>query len=264
MNAPAETELSVGQDGPVVTLTISNPGLRNALGPAVYRGLGEIVERVKADSGIRAVVLTGAGGVFCGGGNLNRIRDNQATRTREYQAAGIDVLHASVKAIRACPVPFIAAVEGVAAGAGFSLAMQCDLIVAAEDARFVMAYVNVGLTPDGGGSAMLGLLLPRQLAFELMALGEAITAPRLHDLGLVSRCVPRGEALAAAQALALRLAAGPRLAIGRIKRLSERAIAAQDTQLDLERDLFVDSLFGAEAKEGISAFLEKRKPDFTR
>jgi enoyl-CoA hydratase/carnithine racemase len=261
MSAMQETTLAVEQDGPVVTLTIANPALRNALGPAVYKGLGEITERVKSDPSIRAVVLTGAGDIFCGGGNLNRIRDNQATRTREYQAASIEVLHTAVRAMRRCPVPFIAAVEGVAAGAGFSLAMQCDLIVAAEDARFIMAYVNVGLTPDGGGSAMLGALLPRQLAFEVMALGEPVSATRLKELGVVARCVPHGEALSAAQALARRLAAGPAGAIGRIKRLAEQA-ALQDRQLDLERDLFVESLFGAEAKEGIGAFLEKRKPDF--
>ena len=151
----APTQLLVEQQGPVVILTISNPPMRNALGPEVYRGLGEIAARAREDKSIRAVILTGADGVFCGGGNLNRIRNNQS-KSREYQANGIDILHGAVRQIRACPVPFIAAVEGAAAGAGFSIAMQCDMIFAAEDAKFTMAYVKSGLTPDGGGSAMLG------------------------------------------------------------------------------------------------------------
>ena len=257
----APTQLLIEQQGLVVILTISNPPMRNALGPEVYRGLGEIAERAKTDKSIRAVILTGAEGVFCGGGNLNRIRNNQS-KSREYQANGIDILHGAVRQMRACPVPFIAAVEGAAAGAGFSIAMQCDMIFAAEDAKFTMAYVKSGLTPDGGGSAMLGQLLPRQLAFELMAFGDVISAQRLHALGVVSQCVPAGDALKAALAAALRLAKGPRGGIGRIKRLSEKAVPSQDTQLDLERDLFVETLHSAEAKEGVDAFLNKRKPDF--
>lgn len=262
MNPPA-TQLLVEQRGPVVVLTISNPPMRNALGPEVYKGLAEITERAKTDHSIRAVVVTGADGVFCGGGNLNRLRDNQS-KPREFQATSIDILHNAVRQMRNCAVPFIAAVEGAAAGAGFSIAMQCDMIFAADDARFIMAYVKSGLTPDGGGSSMLGQLLPRQLAFELMAFGEAVSAQRLHELGVVSRVVPKGEALKAALGAAERLAAGPRGAIGRIKRLSEKAVPAQDAQLDLERDLLVESLHSAEGKEGIDAFLSKRKPDFNR
>ena len=266
MDAPntsaAATQLLEKRDGPVVILTISNPPQRNALGPDVYRGLGAITERVKSDPSIRAIILTGADGVFCGGGNLNRIRDNQS-KSREFQSQGIDILHNAVRQIRNCNVPFIAAVEGAAAGAGFSIAMQCDMIFAAVDAKFTMAYVKSGLTPDGGGSAMLGQLLPRQLAFELMAFGDVISAERLHQLGVVSRCVPKGEALKAALEAAHRLAQGPRGGIGRIKRLSEKAVLAQDAQLDLERDLFVESLHSSEAKEGVAAFLAKRKPDFS-
>ena len=258
----APTRLLEQRQGGVVVLTISNPPLRNALGPEVYQGLASVAQRAKTDASIRVVVLTGADGVFCGGGNLNRIRNNQA-KTREFQANSVDVLHGAVKQIRACPVPVIAAVEGAAAGAGFSIALQCDMIFAAEDARFVMAYVKSGLSPDGGGSAMLGQQLPRQLAFELMAFGDAISAQRLHALGVVSQCVPKGDALKAALGAAHRLAAGPRLTLGRIKRLSGQAAGSQDAQLDLERDMLIDSVHGAESREGIAAFLDKRKPDFS-
>ncbi|MBL8376982.1 MAG: enoyl-CoA hydratase/isomerase family protein [Burkholderiales bacterium] len=259
--AAAETRLHVERRGAVEILTISNPAQRNALGPAVYRGLGEAVDRAAADPTLRAFVITGDGGIFCGGGNLNRLRDNQS-KPREHQAASIDILHGAVRRMRACPLPFIAAVEGAAAGAGFSIALQCDLIVAAEDARFIMAYVKIGLTPDGGGSAMLGQLLPRQLAYELMALGEPIDAPRLAAAGVVSRCVRSGTALDEALRLAERLTRGPGEALGRIKRLSNAAVAAQDAQLDLERDFMVESVHGSEGREGIAAFLEKRAPDF--
>lgn len=257
-----QPKLLVAEHGAVLVLTVSNPPLRNALGPEIYEGLMAVFERVKTDKSIRALVLTGEGGVFCGGGNLNRLRDNQS-KPPQFQADSIDRLHHTIRALRACPLPIIAAVEGAAAGAGFSIALQCDMIIAAEDARFIMAYVKSGLTPDGGGSAMLGQLVPRQLAFELMATGNAILPQRLLSLGVVSQCVGTGEALRAALGAAQRLAAGPKDAIARIKLLSNRAVAAQDAQLDLERNLFVESLHSAEAKEGIAAFLEKRKPDFS-
>ena len=257
-----QPRLLVAEHGAVLVLTVSNPPLRNALGPEIYEGLMAVFERVKTDKSIRALVLTGEGGVFCGGGNLNRLRDNQS-KPPQFQADSIDRLHHTIRALRACPLPIIAAVEGAAAGAGFSIALQCDMIIAAEDARFIMAYVKSGLTPDGGGSAMLGQLVPRQLAFELMATGNAILPQRLLSLGVVSQCVGTGEALRAALGAAQRLAAGPKDAIARIKLLSNRAVAAQDAQLDLERNLFVESLHSAEAREGIAAFLAKRKPDFS-
>ena len=257
-----QPKLLVADHGAVRVLTVSNPPLRNALGPEIYEGLMAVFEHVKTDKSIRALVLTGADGVFCGGGNLNRLRENQS-QPPQFPADSIDRLHHTIRALRACPLPIIAAVEGAAAGAGFSIALQCDMIIAAEDARFIMAHVKSGLTPDGGGSAMLGQLVPRQLAFELMATGNAITPQRLLSLGVVSQCVGTGEALKAALGAAQRLAAGPRDAIARIKLLSNRAVAAQDAQLDLERNLFVESLHSAEAHEGIAAFLGKRKPDFS-
>ncbi len=131
-----------------LVLTLSNPGARNALHPDMYAAGIEALATAERDPGIRAVVLTGADRFFCAGGNLNRLLDNRS-KDPSYQADSIDQLAAWVTAIHASTKPVIAAVEGAAAGAGFSLALACDLIVAAHDAKFVMSYARVGLTPDG-------------------------------------------------------------------------------------------------------------------
>jgi enoyl-CoA hydratase/carnithine racemase len=249
--------------GPVLLLTLNNPTMRNALGPQVYASGREALNRAADESGIRAVVLTGAGGIFCGGGNLNRLNGNRE-KPRAVQRDSIHLLNGFVQQLRACPKPVIAAVEGPAAGAGFSLALACDFVVAARDARFVMSYAKVGLTPDGGGSYMLASALPRPLASEWMMLGGEISAERLYQFGLVNRVAEPGAALAGALELAATLAKGAGGAQARIKALISHA---QDTRwrdhLEQERSQFVDSLHGAEAGEGIGAFLEKRKPNFS-
>jgi enoyl-CoA hydratase/carnithine racemase len=254
--------LLIEQRGAVLLLTLSNPALRNALGPGVYAEGIAAIERAANDAGIGAVVLAGEGGDFCAGGNLRRLAANRA-RPPDVQAASNERLHEWVRRLRGCPKPIVAAVEGAAAGAGFSLALACDLIVAAREARFAMGYVRVGLSPDGGASAFLSSMLPRQLAAELLLAGEAIDAPRLHALGIVNRLCAGGMALAEALALAERLARGPRRATARIKRLLEAAPGNDlARQLELEKNLFVESLFDAECGEGIAAFLERRAPSF--
>lgn len=254
-------QLLVEQRGPVLLLTISNPEARNALGPEIYAGA--LPAFTSPDPSVRVIVLTGANGVFCGGGNLNRLQETQNTGTPAFQAESIENLHRLVRAMRTCPKPVIAAVEGPAAGAGFSLALSCDMIVAAEDAKFVMSYVKIGVSPDGGASYSLANLLPRQLAFELLATGDAIGAQRLHTLGVVNLMTRSGGALEAAMQAANRLAQGASVAQARIKRLIGGAAEAHfSAHLDLERDNFAQALFEPEAREGIAAFLEKRKPDF--
>jgi len=265
--APAEppaTEVRVARDGAVLTLTLDGPATRNALGAEVYRALGEAIAAAADDAEIGAVVVTGAGSHFCSGGNIHALRANRR-RTPAEQRARIELLHGLIRAVKASPKPVIAAVEGWASGAGFSLALACDLLVAAEDARFSMAYVKIGLTPDGGGTASLARMLPPQLAMEAALLGEPLAATRLHALGVVNRLVPPGTALAAALELARRLANGPGAAIARAKTLLAGAADVPfATQLDREADAFVTSLFAEEAGEGLAAFLAKRPPAFRR
>ena len=179
----------------VVELAITNPGARNALAPAMYaEGLRAFAE-ASSDPTVRAVMLHGADGFFCAGGNLNRLLANRA-RAPEHQRASVDQLNRWVLAIRACTKPVVAAVEGAAAGAGFSLALACDLIVAAKDAKFVMAYARVGLSPDGGAIAALAAALPPQRVFALCALAEPATTAELHAAGIVHHASEPARTLA--------------------------------------------------------------------
>jgi len=250
--------------GRVLQLTLHDPASRNALHPDIYAQGTAALQRVAADDSLGAVVLDGAGGTFCSGGHIERLSANRE-RERAASAAGIEALHGWVRALRACPKPVLAAVEGAAAGAGFSLALACDLIVAARDARFSMAYVRIGLSPDGGGTAFLAALLPRPLAAELLLEGQPIGAERLHALGVVNRLAAAGEASAVALAYAARLASGPSEVQGRIKALLAAAPGhSLAQQLDAEREAFLDHLYGAACGEGLRAFRERRAPQFVQ
>ncbi|SNS75725.1 short chain enoyl-CoA hydratase /Enoyl-CoA hydratase [Noviherbaspirillum humi] len=255
-------ELQASRRDATLILTISNPGAKNALHPDMYAAAVETLTTAERDDSIRAVVLTGADHFFCAGGNLNRLLENRS-KDKSVQEASLDNLRGWIEAIRDCPKPVIAAVDGAAAGAGFSLALACDLVVAGASAKFVMAYVKVGLTPDGGGSWFLSRALPRQLAMEIMVEGKPIGAERLHQLGLVNRLVPDGSALDQALEWADALAELSPNAVERIKSLSHEALNTSLPQhFEVEKTHFVESLHHADAQEGISAFLEKRKPRY--
>ncbi len=248
--------------GRVLLLTISQPAARNALHPSLYPEATRTFREAAEDPTLGAIVLCGDGAHFCGGGDLRRLQQ-QRTQPEQGQRQVLDALHDWIEAMRACPLPVIAAVEGAAAGGGFSLALGCDLLVAAEDARFVMSYVRIGLSPDGGGSDALARALPPQAALEFLLDGDTVKAERLHALGVVNRVVPPGAAVAAALDWATRLAAGPRTAQRHIKQLVHAARArGHRDQLDAERDAFVASLYSPECGEGIAAFLAKRPPRF--
>lgn len=255
-------ELQASRQDATLILTISNPGARNALHPDMYAAAIETLSTAERDDSVRAVVLTGADKFFCAGGNLNRLLENRS-KPPAVQAESIDNLHGWIEAIRDCPKPVIAAVEDTAAGAAFSLALACDLIVAGASAKFVMAYVKVGLTPDGGGSWFLSRSLPRQLATECLIEGKPISATRLHDFGVVNRVVGDGTVLDNALAWAEELAALSPNAVERIKSLSNEAPAnTLAQQFELEKRHFVESLHHRDALEGITAFFEKRKPQY--
>ena len=255
-------QLIVDRTRSTLVLTFSNPGFRNALGPEMYLACMAAFEEVASDASIRAVVLTGADGMFCAGGNLNRLLENRS-QPPQVQADSIDTLHRMTRAITTCAKPVIAAVEGFAAGAGMSLALACDMITAGASAKFVMAYVKVGLSPDGGGSWFATRALPRQSAAELMLEGGAWPASRLHALGVVNTLVDVGKALDAALEHADRLAALSPHALARIKSLIARASdASLDDHLVSERESFVACLHHPDGGEAIAAFLEKRAARF--
>jgi enoyl-CoA hydratase/carnithine racemase len=255
-------ELRSNFEGSTLVLTIHNPEHRNALGPEMYAAGVEALAAAESNPEVRCVVLTGEGETFCAGGNLQRLQANRQ-KPPEVQAQSIEGLHTWIEAIRTCPKPVVAAVEGPAAGAGFSLALACDLIVAARNAVFVMAYSSVALSPDGGGSWSLSRALPRQLVTELLMVGERLGAQRLHELGVVNRLCDAGQALGTAMALADKLGARAPNVLTSIKELVNDASANDlPTQLALERDHFVKNLHHANGGIGIAAFLAKQVPRY--
>jgi 2-(1,2-epoxy-1,2-dihydrophenyl)acetyl-CoA isomerase len=236
-----------------------NTAKRGALSPELYACILSALEQAQ-DSRIRAVILTSEGPFFCAGGNLNVIIERRQI-SEAARRDKVDELHDLLRAMRASPVPLIAAIEGGAAGAGLSIALACDMIVAAKDAKFTAAYVKAGLVPDGGLTSAMARLLPRPLAMEMCLLGRPVMATRFADLGAVSRICAEGKALEEAMVLADTLAAGPRTAQGVIRKLVADAYEATEAdQLDSERDAMAAAAGQDEAAEGIAAFLEKRKP----
>jgi enoyl-CoA hydratase/carnithine racemase len=255
-------ELKSRSEGRTMVLTLSNPDHRNALGPEIYAAGVEALNAADSNPEVRSVVITGTGSTFCAGGNLQRLLDNRA-KPPEVQAQSIEGLHGWIEAIRTFPKPVIAAVEGAAAGAGFSLALACDFIIAADNAVFVMAYSSVALSPDGGGTWSLARALPRQLVSELLMCGERIGAARLHELGVVNRVTPAGAALDEALALAARLNERAPNALASIKELvNDAADTPLVRQLAAERDHFVRNLHHGNGAIGIQAFLAKQPPRY--
>ena len=256
------SSLKSTSEGQTLILTISDLAFKNALSPEIYAAGVEALNAAETNPEIRSVIITGEGPVFCAGGNLQRLLANRQ-QPKEVQAQSIDGLHNWIDSIRTYPKPIIAAVEGAAAGAGFSLVLACDFCVAASNAVFVMSYSTVGLSPDGGGSWALGRALPRQLASELLMCGERISAQRLFDFGLVNRVCSSGGALQEALALAEKLNARAPNTLASIKELLNDAAGNNLNQhLQLERDHFVRNLHNVNGGEGIAAFLAKRTPHY--
>ena len=252
------------QRGPVLVITNNNPSARNALSFEYSNGAVEEIEKAGSDPTVAAIVLTGAEGFFCAGGDLNVLIKRREMDVPDRIAA-INVLHGLIRAIRACPKPVIAAVEGGAAGAGASIALACDLLVAAEDAYFAVSYLRVGLTPDGGSTAFLSEALPRQLVNEIIMFGNKVEASRLYNLGVVNRLVGRHEALETALELGERLnKVGPEVLAETKTLIQSTASNSLSEQLDAEAIAMAEAQERQESLEGISAFLEKRKPDFTK
>lgn len=258
-----EPRVVEGRHGRVLELVIHNTAQRNALTPAISDQLTRALRLADADDTVGAVVLRGEGRHFCAGGNLKSLAEMRAGKPKQAIVERIAAVNDLARALRATAKPVIAAVEGHAAGAGFSIALGCDLLVAAEDAVFTLSYVKVGVNPDGGGSWFLARALPPQLASELALTARPIEAPRLAQHGVVNRVVASGRARDEALAWAKEIAGGATGAIGRTKRLLEEA-AGQDLSrhLERERESFAEALYGSEGGEGIAAFLEKRRAAF--
>ena len=252
------TEVEVVRDDGVQTIMLNRPDVLNAFNRAMHRALRDALEEA-GDPAVRAVVITGAGRGFSAGQDLKEFGE-----APDVAAALRESYHPNVLAIRALQKPVIAAVNGVCAGAGLSLACVCDFRIAADDASFVPGFVGVGLVPDSGGTFFLNRLLGASRAFEWMTSNRRLTAAEAHAWGLVSEVV-EADGLAAHVAETARFyAALPTRAVGMTKRLFDHAATATlEEQLELEAQLQVAATQTEDFREGVSAFLEKREPRFT-
>lgn len=253
------TELLTERRDAVLVMTLSGPATRNTLSPQVYAAGIESLNMAESDPGVSAVVVTGASGHFCGGGDLQRLSHNRQ-QDPSQQATNIDAFHQWIEALRAFPKPVIAAVEGVAAGGGLSVTLACDLIVAADNARFVSAYSKVGLSTDGGASWHLARQLPRGVALKWLWTGGDATAQQMQQWGLVHQIEPAGTALHAALALAEELAATPANVLASLKELVNDAPQAPLSEhLAAEKRHFLVNLMRPEAGDAIARFLQRKK-----
>ncbi len=252
-------EVESRRDGAVLTITLNRPDSYNALNTAMHAALHAALEEA-SDDAIRAVVLTGAGKGFCAGQDLNEFQGLEHDVGEHLEAT----YHPNVRAIRALEKPVIAAVNGAAAGAGLSLACVCDYRLAADSAAFVPGFIGIGLVPDSGGSYFLARLLGPSRAFTWMSSNRKLTAAEALAWGLVDEVVEADGLAARAAELAADYAARPTRGIGMAKRLFDNAQSATlDEQLALEGALQTAATKTADFTEGVTAFLEKRPPNFT-
>lgn len=249
--------------GEVAILTLNRPDSANTLDLDMGRDLLRAALRCSGDPAVRAVVLTGAGKNFCFGGDLRGMVSG-GTPVEPYLRDLTSHLHAAISQFMRMDAPVIAAVNGTAAGAGVGLVAMADLSIAGESSKISLAYTGVGLTPDGGTSFLLPRAVGAKRASELILTNRVLTAAEALEWGLVNQVVADAEVLDAALKLAGRLAAGPRGAFGRAKRLLGASLGALEHQMAIESETIATQAAGPEGREGIAAFLEKRKPQYAR
>jgi 2-(1,2-epoxy-1,2-dihydrophenyl)acetyl-CoA isomerase len=250
-------------DSGVARITLDQPDKLNAFSRAMHADLRGVLARVEADDSIRAVVIAGAGRAFCAGQDLADLsfEPGNMTDLGELIDSNFNPL---IRRLRALPKPVIARVSGIAAGAGASLALACDIVVAARSASFLQAFVNIGLVPDSGSTWFLPQRVGQARALGLAMLGERLPAERAEQWGLIWKCVDDDALDGEVDALARRLAAMPTRALAAIKKTIGAAHGNDlDRQLDLERDLQRELGSSGDYSEGVNAFLQKRKPVFT-
>lgn len=261
MTASDSVVLSLA-DG-VLTITLNRPDKLNSFNEPMHLALRAAVQRAHDDPSVRAVLLTGAGRAFCAGQDLGDRDPRKGGPVPDLGHTLDTYYNPTLRLIRALEKPVVCAVNGVAAGAGANIALACDIVLAAKSARFIQAFAKIGLIPDAGGSWSLPRLIGEARAKALALTAEPLSAERAADWGLIWRAVEDAELMAEATALATRLAAGPTLGLGLTKRLIQAAATTSlDDQLDMERDCQRTAGQSADYAEGVTAFLEKRNPEF--
>lgn len=247
----------------VAEITLNRPEKLNSFNPDMLRELHEVFQSIETDSTVRAVLITGAGRGFCAGQDLN-VRQGQPGDKGELVRKSLnDHFNPLIRRIHNLKKPVVAAVNGIAAGAGANLALTCDIVIAAESASFLQAFVNIGLIPDCGGTFYLPRLIGTARAKAAALLGERILAKQAADWGMIWKVVPDDQLVAETRALAKRLAAGPSVALGLIKQALDVSVNHDlDRQLNWERDAQGLAAMTTDFSEGVQAFLEKRPAKF--
>lgn len=259
----ADTRVLLDIRDNVAHITLNRQDAMNALDLEMAKELLDIAMRCDETTGVRAVVLSGAGKMFCAGGDVKRFV-TEGKQLPTYVRAITTYLHAAISCLARMNAPVIAAVEGSAAGGGMSLALACDLVIAAESARFMAAYTRIGLCPDGSMTYTLSRLVGLRRALELTLTNRTLTAREALDWGIITAVAPDGEAVRHADALAGQLAQGPTQAFGATKRLIHQGwTESLETQMMAESQAIAAMAGTADANEGMTAFTAKRAPAFT-
>jgi 2-(1,2-epoxy-1,2-dihydrophenyl)acetyl-CoA isomerase len=261
---PSHETIDVRIEGAAATIELNRPDQLNAWDLKMGTELHEAVKSLSADDAVRAVMITGAGRAFSSGADLKEQRSEDNGGVPDLSQRLKELYNPIILEIREMPKPVVAGVNGPAVGVGCALALACDLLIAAESAYFLLAFVNIGLVPDGGSSATVPARVGFARAAEMAMLGERVPAAQALEWGLVNRVVPDDELAAEATALRDRLAAGPTRSYANTKRLlNRRLLAGLDEQLDAEADAQREQGQTADFIEGVVAFVQKRPANFT-
>lgn len=261
------SDLEVSVNDGIATLTMNRPEARNALSMEMRAMLADSLHDIEHDDSIRCVVLTGAGEHFMAGGDVKGMGESirkSPDEIRKEFVLRIHDLHPIMFAIRRMRKPVIASCQGAAAGAGVSMALACDLIIAADDAFFTLAYCRIGTSPDGSASFHLPRAVGIKKAMEIALLGDRFDAQEAKAIGMINYVVPAAELKNETHKLATRLANGPTHVYGNTKALLYRSLESEfESQLQAEAESFADCASRKDFHEGVSAFIEKRNPVFT-
>ncbi len=257
------SEILVSQEAGVLSVTLNRPEKLNAFDPEMHKLLRQALAQARDDAAVRTMLLTGAGRGFCAGQDLSE-------RNLSAEAAPIDLsvslgsnYNPLVRRMRELPKPIVCALNGVAAGAGANIALACDLVIAARSASFVQSFSKLGLVPDSGGTWFLPRIAGSARAMGLALLGEKLSAEDAERWGLIWKTVDDDKLLAESSAIARALASGPTKGYGLVKRALHASWGnSLDAQLDLERDLQREAGFSEDYREGVAAFMQKRKPSY--
>ena len=247
----------------VAEVTLNRPEKLNSFNPDMLRELHQVFQLIESDSAVRAVLLTGLGRGFCAGQDLNVRQGQPGAKGEQIRKSLSDHFNPLIRRIHNLKKPVVAAVNGIAAGAGANLALTCDIVVAGESAGFLQAFVNIGLIPDCGGTYYLPRLIGSARAMAIAMLGEKISATQAADWGMIWKVLPDDQLMTATRSLAKRLASGPSVALGLIKQAMQvSANHDLEQQLNWERDAQGSAGMSEDFSEGVNAFLEKRPPQF--